>query len=216
MLMATRCKGFNSKCFLLTYLIIVGLIIVLWMNRQPFMGKDSRVIPKAMQPYLESPPRKLDSFTLKTKEKLALTNDWFEKKWTFVYFTHSACLPACRFGLDSMKELKTAFATSDLQFLTIGIDAQHENADDLYQFLVSQGYDFTVATGSEKELEKVATSFIALFLQTNFTDGSYQIEQEHHLFIIDPKGRIYATFRPPYKNVRSHFLALRAFYAKTE
>ena len=214
--MAESCKGFNSKCFLLTYLIIVGLIIILWMNRQPFMHKDSRVIPKAMEPYLESPPRKPKSFTLKTKEKLALTNEWFEQKWTFVYFTHSACLPGCRLSLDRMKDLKSAFANSDFQFLAIGLDSQHESADELSHFLVSQNYDFTVATGSETEIEKLSKTFIALYLQTDFMDGSYKIEQEHHLFVVDPKGRIYATFRPPFSGVAARFRALRTFYAKTE
>ncbi|MBL1321422.1 MAG: SCO family protein [Methylophaga sp.] len=214
--MATQCKGFNSKCFLLTYLIIVGLLIVLWMNRASLRQGDQRVIPPTMQSYLESPPRLLPTFTLNTKNKLALTSERFKDKWSFVYFTHGSCLPSCKPSLDKMKALQAAFANSDFQFLVIGLDTQHETADNLSQFLMSQGYDFTVATGSEKEIEKLATSFIALYLQTDFTDGSYQIEQEHHLFVVDPKGRVYATFRPPFKSSRSQFLALRSFYAKTE
>jgi cytochrome oxidase Cu insertion factor (SCO1/SenC/PrrC family) len=186
------------------------------MNRLPLTHKDTRVIPETLQDYLESPPRQLDAFILNTKEKLALTNEWFKQKWSFVYFTQGNCLPDCRPSLNSMKALQTAFANSDFQFLTIGVDSQHETADNLSEFLISQGYDFTAATGSEKEIEKLATTFIALYLQTDFTDGSYQFEQEHHLFVVDPKGRIYATFRPPFSDVTSRFRMLRRFYAKTE
>ena len=214
--MATRCKGFNSKCFLFTYLIIVGFIIVLWMNRLPLMHKDTRVIPDGLQSYLESPPRSLPNLALNTNNKLALTNEWFHNKWSVVYFSHSKCLPACRPSLEEIKSLQAAFANSDFQFLVIELDVQHEMTDDLSQFLISQGYDFAVATGSEKEIEELAKTFIALFLKTNFTDGSYQIEQEHNLFVVDPKGRVYATFRPPFKDVGSRFHALRKFYAKTE
>ncbi|PHS30699.1 MAG: photosynthetic protein synthase I [Methylophaga sp.] len=214
--MAARCKGFNSKCFLITYLIIVGFIIVLWMNRLPLMQKDTRVIPESLQSYLESPPRPLPKLVLETENKLALTTQWFGGKWNVVYFTHSNCLPDCQPSLAEMKNLQITFANTDFQFLAIGLDAQHETAGNLSQFLISQGYDFTVAVGSEKEIDKLSKIFIALFLQTDYTDGSYQIEQEHHLFVVDPKGRIYATFRPPFSSVSSQFFALRRFYAKTE
>jgi len=68
------------------------------------------------------------------------------------------------------------------------------------------------------EIEQLARDFVALFLKTDFSDGSYQIEQEHHLFVVDPKGRVYATFRPPYtsRSIQSQFLKLRYFYAQSE
>lgn len=214
--MATRCQGFNSKCFLLSYLIIVGFLIVLWMNRLPLMHDDQRDIPSEMQNYVESPPRLLPQFSLHIKNKLALTNAWFEDKWTFVYFTHSNCLPICKPSLDALKSLKKAFANSDFQFLAVGIDSEHETADELLLFLESEDYNFTVTTGSETEIDMLAKTFIALFLQTDFTDGSYQIEQEHPLFVVDPKGRVYATFHPPFTELRAQVLALRRFYARSE
>jgi cytochrome oxidase Cu insertion factor (SCO1/SenC/PrrC family) len=186
------------------------------MNRLPLMQKDTRVIPDGLQTYLESPPRLLPELVLSTKNKLVLTSEWFRSKWSVVYFTHSNCLPTCRPSLDEMKGLQKTFANADFQFLIIGLDIQHETADNLSQFLMSQGYDFTTATGSEKEIEMLSKVFVALFLQTDFTDGSYQIEQEHYLFVVDPKGRVYATFRPPFRRVASQFFALRDFYAKTE
>jgi cytochrome oxidase Cu insertion factor (SCO1/SenC/PrrC family) len=186
------------------------------MNRLPVMHKDTREIPEGLQSYLESPPRTLPEFVLETKNKLALTPEWFHNKWSIVYFTHSNCLPACEPSLEELKSLQSAFANVDFQFLTIGLDSQHEAADNLSQFLMVQGYHFTVATGSEKVIEKLSKIFIALYLQTDFTDGSYQIEQEHHLFVVDPKGRVYATFRPPFDDTASRFRTLRTFYAKTE
>jgi protein SCO1 len=216
--MAKRCKGLNSKCFLFTYLIIVGFLLVLWMNRLPLMHEDLREIPPDMQVYLESPPRTISSFSLTTNHQLMLTNDWFEGKWSFVYFSHGKCLPACQPALDKMNDLHAAFANNDFQFLVIGLDHQHESADDLANFLRSQQYELIAATASETEIEQLARDFVALFLITDFSDGSYQIEQEHHLFVVDPKGRVYATFRPPYTTVsiQSQFLKLRYFYAQSE
>lgn len=216
--MAKRCKGFNSKCFLITYLMIVGFLLVLWMNRLPLMNEEQREIPLAIQAYIASPARPLPELSLNTDNKLVLTNNWFNGKWSFVYFSHSHCLPACQPALQAMKHFQSAFANTDFQFLVIGIDTEHETADELAAFLHEQKLNFKVASASTTMTEQLASTFIALFLQTDYTDGSYLIEQEHHFFVVDPKGRVYATFKPPFNHglIRAEFLKLRYFYAKTE
>ena len=216
--MAKRCKGLNSKCFLFTYLIIVTFLLVLWLNRLPLMYDDQREIPVDMQSYISSPVVPLAPFLLITNDKLALTNDWLVDKWSFVYFMHGHCLAACLPSLEIINELQDSYANSDFQFLTIGLDSQHETAEQLTQFLQSQGFEFTTAAASMEEIDMLSKEFIALYLQTDFSDGSYQIEQEHHIFLVDPKGRVYARFKPPYSgaNISAKFLKLRHFYAKTE
>lgn len=216
--MAKRCKGLNSKCFLISYLMIVGFLLVLWMNSLPLMNKEQREIPVAMQAYIASPARPLPEFSLNTDHKLALTNIWFNGKWSFVYFSHSHCLPACQPALQTMKHLQSAFANTDFQFLVIGIDTQHETVNELASFLHGEKLDFKVATASATIIDELASTFIALFLQTDYADGRYQIEQEHHLFVVDPKGRVYATFKPPFNPalIQAQFLKLRYFYARSE
>jgi cytochrome oxidase Cu insertion factor (SCO1/SenC/PrrC family) len=216
--MAKRCKGLNSKCFLISYLMIVGFLLVLLMNRLPLMNKDQREIPVAMQDYIASPARPLPEFSLNTDHDLALTNNWFDGKWSLVYFSHSHCFPACQPALQTMKKIQSAFANVDFQFLVIGIDTDHETENDLNNFLHQQQFDFKVATAGAKIIDELASTFIALFLQTDYADGSYQIEQEHHLFVVDPKGRVYATFKPSFNKdlIQSEFLKLRYFYARSE
>lgn len=216
--MAKRCKGFNSKCFLFTYLIIVGFLLVLWMNKLPLMHEDQREIPADLQDYIRSPSLPLPEFSLVTISKLALTNDWFTDKWSFVIFTHGACLPECEPILTTMTGLRSGLANNDVQFLVVGINSQHEDVVHLSDFLNMQGLAATAATGSSETIDLLARSFIALFLQTDYSDGSYQIEQEFHLFLVDPKGRVYATFKPPYSSdsIKAQFFKLRYFYGRSE
>jgi len=197
--------------------MIVGFLLVLWMNRLPLINKEQREIPVTLQAYIASPARPLPEFSLNTDNKLALTNNWFDGKWSLVYFSHSHCLPACQPALQAMKHLQSSVANADFQFLVIGIDTG-ETADELGDFLREQKMDFNVATASAAMVDELASTFIALFLQTDYVDGSYQIEQEHHLFVVDPKGRVYATFKPPFNKTRiqAEFLKLRYFYAKSE
>ena len=68
-------KDLNSKRFLFTYLVIIGFLLVLLMNRLPLMHEDLREIPSDMLSYLESPPRPLPSFSLLNNEQQELTQD---------------------------------------------------------------------------------------------------------------------------------------------
>ncbi len=213
----TRCKGPNSKCFLLAYLMIVGLLLTLLLNKRSILQHDTRTIPSRMAPYLVSPAKPLPDFVLHTDKKLALTSKWLKNKWTFVYFSFRHCLPACQAALTTIKGLQQRFATRDIQFLIIDIDS-HDNAKDLAAFLQSQGIAATPATGDPDTITTLAKAFVALYLQTDFPDGRYMIEQKHHLFLVDPKGRLYADFRPPYSDrlLTQRFILLRQFYARTE
>jgi len=216
--MVKRCKGLNSKCFLFTYLVIVGFLLVLWMNRIPLIHEDQRQIPQDLQPYLESPPRPLADFSLETGNKLELTNTWFEDKWSFVYFSHVNCLPQCQPALSTLANLQKAFANNQIQFLVIGLNGEDESIAELTQVLDKQQIALAVATAEASTIDQITKSFIALFLKTDYSDGHYQIEQEHHIFIVDPKGRVYATFRPPYNAtmITALFAKIRLFYAKSE
>lgn len=215
--MAKRCKGLNSKCFLITYLIIVGFLLVLWMNRLPLMQEDMREIPADLAPYLASPPRPLN-VSMITDSKLALTQDWFKDKWTFVYFSHVNCLPGCQPTLQTFSKLSKAFASNSVGFLVVGLDGQDQPLSALSDMLTKHDIVVPVATANADVLESIARQFIALFLRTDYSDGSYLIEQEHHVFLVDPKGRVYATFQPPYQasSITALFSKIRLFYAKTE
>ena len=216
--MAKRCKGLNSKCFLFTYLIIVGFLLVLWMNNLPLMHEETREIPAELQNIIESPARPLPDFSLDTEEKLALTPSWFIGKWSFVTFTHSHCLPSCQEMLTTLSGLHTAFASKHIQFLAIGIDSGNDSVSELSNFLTAQKVSVKAVTASESVIDMVAHSFIALFLKTEYSDGSYIIEQEYNLFLVDPKGRVYATFKPPYNSdsISAMFFKLRHFYGRSE
>jgi len=178
-------KDLNSKRFLFTYLIIVGFLLVLWVNRLPLMHEDKREIPVDMRAYLESPPRQLPEISLHSEEEQALTNEWFLDKWSFVYFSHGNCLPACRPSLDAMQAIQSSFANKDFQFLVIGLDGENETAGNHAVFLASQQFEFNVATTTATKIEELARAFIALFLTTTFADGRYIIEQEHHVFLLE-------------------------------
>jgi cytochrome oxidase Cu insertion factor (SCO1/SenC/PrrC family) len=213
-----RCQGLNSKCFLFTYLVIVGFLLVLWFNRTGLMHEDSRVIPAALQSYITSPPRPIEADISYSKGKQALTNEVFDDRWTLVYFSHANCLPACLKSFEKLAAFQSAFANYDVGVATIDLDSEENQRGKLASLVAQTGFKFPIIEAESAVIEALAKTFIALYLRTDFTNGHYQIEQEHHLFLVDPKSRVYAVFdeKVPSAEIKDSFTQLRQFYAITE
>tara|TARA_R110002111_G_scaffold151506_3_gene218166 strand:- start:222 stop:872 length:651 start_codon:yes stop_codon:yes gene_type:complete len=216
--MAKSCQGLNSKCFLIAYLVIVSFLLILWLTRQPLIYEDTRDIPVELQTYLRSPPQLIVPVNVKHNNEWALTSRWLDDKWTLVYFTHGHCFPRCNNTLNKMLAFQAAYASQDVQLLLIDIDSTDTAQGQLRQALQQSGINISVAEGDEKVITSLAQAFIALYLKTDYSDGSYEIEQEHNLFIVDPKSRVYATFKESVSSltINQAFLQLRSFYAQTE
>ena len=214
--MLKYCKSPNSKCFLLTYLALVVFLLVLWRSGSESIVSDQREIPSDLSAYLLSPPTEISSAALKHKQ--VLTTDLLPNKWSFIYFSHHQCLPACAKPLKIMGDLRENFSANNIQFLVIELDPDRGSSPDkLAKFLDAQGLGLTAVTASMDVIRQVTAQFKELFLITNFADGSYQTEQQHQIFIVDPKGRVYAKFKPPHKSatIQKAFVSMRLFYAQT-
>jgi len=215
--MAKPCQGLNSKCFLIAYLVIVGFLLILWLNRLPLLHEDNRDIPVALQSYLTSPPRLVPMVNIKYNDEWVLTSEIFNDKWTLVYFTHTRCFPHCDKTLTKMLEFQDAYASHDVKLLIIDLDTA-ATQDQLRRSLHDNHVDIPVVHGNATTIESLAKTFVALFLTTKLTDGTYQIEQENKLFLVDPKARVYATFEEQMSSIMINqtFSKLRAFYARSE
>lgn len=206
-------KGFNSKGFLVLYLVVIVIMLMLWLSRLELSQPDTRKIPASLAPFLVSPARSLPQFLLLSKEKQVLTNQSFNQHWSFVYFSHPHCQPECAPVLAVMKNLKQYFAAQDIQFLLINFDSlQKQNA-----FLPAEDWALPIYGGGETVIDNLTHAFDFLYLRNQFEQG-YSIEQQHDIYLIDPKGRVYARFEPPFTSqlLQQRFFAIRDFYARTE
>jgi hypothetical protein len=111
--------------------------------------------------------------------------------------------------LDNLQKLS---ATQQRQVLVMNFDA--EQAASHFAELTN----LSVYSGKETMLETLTQAFAFLSLRTDELIEGYQLEQQHSIFLTDPKGRVYARFEPPYTslNIQDDFIQLRDFYARTE
>lgn len=210
--MAARFKKFNSKGFLLLYLVVFGSLLTLWQMRLQQQQTDQRQIPAELSPLLVSPPQPLPQFLLYSADhKRVLTEQSLLGKWSFVYFTHPACLPQCEAVLEVMHNLQQFFASRELQFLLINFDSQQQQA------MAKLNTDLPFYAADQQMTDLVADAFDFLSLRTPLQQG-YSLEQQHSIFLVDPKARVYARFEPPYTSlgIQERFFKLRDFYARSE
>lgn len=215
--MAQSVIDLNSKRTLLTYLIIVGFLLFLWFSGRVQLKQDQRAIPQQLTAYLFSPARPLAEMLFKTELKSVLTHDFFNGKWTFVYFSHPQCLPQCQPALHKLQSIQQDLASADIEIMVIDLLPSKTAA--LEQYLNDNQYVLTVASvESGTDIKALLESFEMLYLQTDYEDGSYSVEQQHQIYLIDPKARVYAQFLPEVSanKIVSTFIRLRQFYAKSE
>lgn len=208
-------KSFNSKGFLLLYLVVFAAMLLVWLSRQESAGEDKRQIPASLKAEIVSPARDIPQFLLQSVDKQKLTEQSLRGQWTFIYFTHPHCLPYCEPVLEVLDNLQTLLANAEQQFVVINFD--NERSGELASLLASREMSLPVFSGDASMLSMLAEAFEFLYLRENNGAG-VQIEQQHSVFLTDPKGRLYARFEPPFSSlsIQQQFFALRDFYARSE
>lgn len=208
-------KSFNSKGFLLLYLLVFASLLTVWLFRLEHKQVDKREIPPSLQAVLRSPPAALPQFLLYSSADKVLTDQSLRGKWSFVYFTHPTCLPQCEPVLAVLHNLKRLSTPAETQFLLINFDPRQ--ATERPGWWQNNTPSLPLYGGDKLMIDAVAEAFEFLHLRTPLTEG-YSLEQQHSIFLTDPKGRIYARFEPPYSSplLQQQFIEIRSFYARSE
>ncbi|WP_438969631.1 SCO family protein [Methylophaga sp.] len=187
---------------------------MVWFSRLDIAQPETRKIPAALAPIITSPIRTIPQFLLHSSQEQVLTNQSLKQHWSFVYFTHPSCQPECEPILTVLKNLKQYFSMPEVQTLLINFDSQqniiHEQSGGAFPFPL-------YGAEQQSQIDALAESFGFLYLREQFKQG-YRLEQQHHIFLVDPKGRVYARFEPPFTSplLQQRFLAIREFYARSE
>ncbi len=204
-------KSVNSKAFLLLYLVITLIILVLWISRIEFTQPDRRDVPENLRPFVVSPPHLIPQFVLKSNANHVLTNASLDNRWSFIYFTHKYCKPECDVILQVMQHLQRLFAGPSVQFFVI-------NFGDPIDTPTLSKADLATYGGSNAMLDSFIKSFDFLYLEPEAYEKSKKVEQQHYIYLVDPQGRVYAVFKPPFTSlaIQRVFFLLRAFYARSE
>lgn len=130
-------------------------------------------------------------FTLTGTGGKAFSSEKLKGKPYLVFFGFTHCPEVCPTTLfdltQDMKELGTEADKFNVVF--ISVDPERDTPDLIKLYLSSFDDRIIGLTGTEKEIAEVARNFKAFYKKTPTSDGSYTVDHQVTIYMMDSSGR---------------------------
>lgn len=128
-------------------------------------------------------------------------------RWHFVFFGYTQCPDICPTALGLMKELQAAVppvtegnpgGTPAFGVVFVSVDPARDTHALLHDYLAAFDPAFIGITGSDGELAPLTRDLGVFYQRNDATDKKhYTVDHSATIYLIDPQGRLAATFSPP-------------------
>jgi len=177
--------------------------------------------PAELEGVLRPDFRLLHPFKLTDHNNTVFDEKRLLNKWSFVFFGYTSCpdvCPATLYILSSVHGLlvdETGEIPDDMQVIFISVDPARDTTEKLGDYITYFNKDFIGTTADKTEIDKLAKQFGAGYIfEDEVEPGIYNVSHTSAIFLIDPYGRLVATFSQPhqpstitslYKKIRTYF-----------
>ncbi len=183
--------------------------------------------PAELEGVLRPDFRVLHPFKLIDQNNAVFDEKRLLNKWTFVFFGYTSCPDVCPATLYVLKELhgilldessgsKNNKAADDTQVVFISVDPARDTPAKLADYVSYFNKDFIGATADKKEIDKLARQFGAGYIiEDKNAAGEYNVAHTSAIFLVDPYGRLVATFSQPHQasTITSQYKKIRKYFS---
>ena len=193
----------NKKFLPVGTLLVFGFFLVVMLATY-FLVKPPAPPPE-LQGVLRPDFRSLAPFQL-TSHKQGLFNETnLRGKWSFVFFGYLSCPDVCPNTLHELNSFRsllkdeTGVEPEDLQVLFISVDPARDSIENLGSYVTHFNRKFIGATADKAEIDRLTRQFGAGYVREEETAaGQYLVAHTSAIFLVDPLGRLVATFSQPH------------------
>lgn len=153
-------------------------------------------------------PRTISDFSLTNNEGKPITRDSLKGHWTYMFFGFTSCHHVCPTTMAELNQaynkLKTVLTAKQLpKVMLVSVDPARDTVTRINAYVKGFNKNFIGATGSKVDIDKLAKSVGAIYMQTNkdkLADGttSYDIDHSGAVMLLDPKAHLRAFFTMPH------------------
>ena len=177
--------------------------------------------PAELEGVLRPDFRLLQPFKLTDHNNTVFDEKRLQGKWSFIFFGYTSCpdiCPATLYVLSSVHGLlvdETGKIPDDMQVVFISVDPARDTTEKLAKYVTYFNKDFIGTIADKTEIDKLARQFGAGYIIEEETSaGEYNVSHTSAIFLIDPYGRLVASFSQPhqpstitslYKKIRTYF-----------
>ena len=161
--------------------------------------------PAELEGVLRPEPKALQAFVLTDHNNTHFNEERLKNKWSFVFFGYTSCPDICPATLSVLTSVQVMLAnetgktSDDIQVVFISVDPKRDTPELLSSYIAHFNKKFIGATASKKEINKIVQQFGAGYeFEPKNSAGQYTIAHTSAIFLIDPLGKLVATFSQPH------------------
>jgi len=191
----------------------IGIMFYSYKNSQTIQATD---LQKATS--LQSNPRELPSFSLKSHLDTPFTKQNLIGHWSLVFFGFTNCPDVCPVTLNvidqAIKNLNN-YATIP-RGIFISVDPHRDQPEKLKEYVQHFNSEMLGATGTKEEIDKLTQAFGAIYAIAENSSENYLVDHSAHIFVIAPNGKMIALFSMPHdaKVIAHDFKIISALHNK--
>ena len=165
--------------------------------------------------------RSLHPFELTDHNNAVFNLERFEGKWSFVFFGYTSCPDICPTTLHVLNSVHGKLADegkgdeTDTQVIFISVDPERDDTEKLASYMSYFNEKFIGVTSDKEKIDKLVRQFGAGYaLEPETSPDNYLVAHTSAIFLVDPFGRLVATFSQPhypatintlYDKIRTYF-----------
>ncbi len=178
--------------------------------------------PAELEGVLRPDFRLLQPFKLTDHNNTVFDEKRLQGKWSFVFFGYTSCpdvCPATLYVLSSVHGLlvdETSNIPDDMQVVFISVDPARDTTKKLADYVTYFNKNFIGTTADKTEIEKLARQFGAGYIFEEETSaGVYNVSHTSAIFLIDPTGRLVASFSQPHQpaTITSQYKKIQTYFS---
>ena len=184
--------------------LVLGLVFLLVMLITHLLVKPPTPPPE-LEGVLRQDFRQLAPFQLQSHNRGPVSEKDLQGKWSYIFFGYLSCPDVCPNTLHELSQFRTllkdetGLEPEDLQVIFVSVDPKRDSTETLARYVNHFNKSFIGATAGKGAIDRLAKQFGAGYiLEAETGPGQYLVTHTSAIFLVDPLGRLVATFSQPH------------------
>jgi len=201
--------------------LVIGLIFGLVMLITHLLVKPPAP-PAELEGVLRKDFRPISAFELQTHGHGPITGSSLRGNWSFVFFGYMSCPDVCPNTLHELNSFYRLLGDDigaepqDLQVIFVSVDPARDSTKNLASYVNHFNKRFIGATAGKGAIDRLTRQFGAGYvLEEETAPGQYLVAHTSAIFLVDPSGRLVASFSQPHyaATLLSQYLKITAYFS---
>jgi len=182
------------------------------------------VPPNELQGVLRQDYKPLQPIRLIDQSSIPFDDQRFIDKWSIVFFGYLSCPDVCPTTLHELNRVESQLkqeigsTESTLQIVFVSVDPDRDSTKKIGEYINFFNSEFVGVTGTKNELDELTRQFGAGYIiEEELTPGQYNVAHTSALFLVDPLGRLVASFSQPHhaKTISTQLLKIMDYLSNS-